>query len=41
MYVNVYVSSFEREVIARFMMYDSTSEKKREIQINFTNTKLN
>ena len=30
MYVNVYVSSFEREVIARFMMYDSTSEKKEK-----------
>ena len=32
---------FESEVIARFMMYDSTSEskEKREIRINFTNTK--
>ena len=28
MYVNVYVSSFESEVIARFMMYGSTSENK-------------
>ena len=29
MYVNVYIyiSSFESEVIARFMMYDRTSEK--------------
>ena len=31
---------FESEVIARFMMYDSTSENKLRIRINFTNTKL-
>ena len=31
---------FESEVIARFMMYDSTSENKLRIRINFTNAKL-
>ena len=30
MHVNVYVSSFESEVIARFMMYDSSSENKEK-----------
>ena len=30
MYVNVHASSFESEDIARFMMYDSTSENKEK-----------
>ena len=30
MYVNVHASSFESEAIARFMMYDSTSENKEK-----------
>ena len=40
MYVNVYVSSFEREVIARFMMYDSTSEKKKRNTDKFYEHKI-
>ena len=32
MHVNVYVSSFESEVITRFMMYDSTSENKEKYE---------